>query len=284
MRWMARRAKGMSPWARVLIVLTFVATAVALSTALLTPANVGATALAPRLGAPRPGAPTPRPLPTISGTGQAFGGVPAVGALFTASAGGLGTHFCTASVVHSTHGDLDVTAAHCLIGVQGQIVFVPGYANGKEPYGVWPVATVYTDQAWQSAQDPADDFAFLQLSDASDGVPVENVTGAERLATGWREPALVQVIGYPDGADQPLSCVNWTKSFSATQLEFDCDGYTDGTSGAPFLADASAASGQGTVVGVIGGYEQGGDTAEVSYAPAFGAAVAALFQRAEAGG
>jgi hypothetical protein len=35
---------------------------------------------------------------------------------------------------------------------------------------------------------------------------------------------------------------------------------------------------------VIGGYEQGGDTAEVSYAAAFGAAVKALYQKAEAGG
>jgi hypothetical protein len=35
---------------------------------------------------------------------------------------------------------------------------------------------------------------------------------------------------------------------------------------------------------VIGGYEQGGDTPDVSYAAAFGPAVAALYQRAQAGG
>jgi V8-like Glu-specific endopeptidase len=210
--------------------------------------------------------------------------VPDVGALFTVNAGKLGQHFCTASVVHSAGGDLAVTAAHCMTGVQGQVVFVPGYANGKEPYGAWPVAAVYTDQNWQSSQDPDDDVAFLRLSDASGGVPVEDVTGAERLGTGSPVPALVRVIGYPGDADQPLSCVNWAKGFSATQLEFDCDGYTDGTSGGPFLAGASGTSGQGTVIGVIGGYEQGGDTAEVSYAEAFGPAVSALYQRAVAGG
>jgi hypothetical protein len=276
---MARRAKGISRRARVLTVLTVLATAVAYCAALLIPANVGAAPVTPA------GRPTPSQSPTISDTGQAFGGVPDVGALFTANAGKLGTHFCTASVVHSAGGDLAVTAAHCMSGVQGQqVVFVPGYANGKEPYGVWPVAAVYTDQDWQSAQDPDDDVAFLRLSDTKGGVPVENVTGAERLGTGWPTPALVRVIGYPGDADQPLSCVNWAKSFSATQLEFDCDGYTDGTSGGPFLAAASGASGQGTVIGVIGGYEQGGDTSEVSYAAAFGAAVKALYQRAEAGG
>ena len=278
MRWMARRAKSVSPRARTLTILTVLATAVAYCAALLIPANVGAAAVAP---AARP---TPSQSPTLSDTGQAFGGVPDVGALFTASAGKLGTHFCTASVVHSAGGDLAVTAAHCMSGVQGQqVVFVPGYANGKEPYGVWPVSAIYTDQAWQSDQDQDDDVAFLRLSDTK-GVPVENVTGAERLGTGWPTPALVRVIGYPGDADQPLSCVNWAKSFSATQLEFDCDGYTDGTSGGPFLAGASGASGQGTVIGVIGGYEQGGDTSEVSYAAAFGAAVKALYQRAEAGG
>jgi hypothetical protein len=278
MRWMARRAKRVSRRARILTILTLLASAFAYCAALLIPANVGAATVTPAAS------PTPSQSPTISDTGQAFGGVPDVGALFTASAGKLGTHFCTASVVHSAGGDLAVTAAHCMSGVQGQqVVFVPGYANGKEPYGVWPVAAVYTDQGWQSSQNPDDDVAFLRLSDTK-GVPVENVTGAERLGTGWLAPALVRVIGYPGDADQPLSCVNWAKSFSATQLEFDCDGYTDGTSGGPFLVSASGASGQGTVIGVIGGYEQGGDTSEVSYAAAFGVAVKALYQKAEAGG
>jgi hypothetical protein len=43
-----------------------------------------------------------------------------------------------------------------------------------------------------------------------------------------------------------------------------------------------ASSGQGTVIGVIGGYEQGGDLPQVSYSVAFGAAVAALYQAAKA--
>jgi len=276
MRRMARRARSMTKRARVLTVLL---TAVACGTVLLAPTKVGAAAFTHRLADP-----APRQLPTVSRTGHAFGGVPAVGALFTVSAGALGKHFCTASVVHSAHGDLAVTAAHCVAGNQGQIVFVPGYANGKEPYGTWQVTAVYTDQAWQSAQNPDDDVAFLRLSGESDGVPVEDITGAETLGTGGQEPALVQVIGYPDGADQPVSCANWTKIFSPTQLEFDCGGYADGASGGPFLADVSAASGQGTVVGVIGGYEQGGDTPEVSYAATFGAAATALYQSAEAGG
>ena len=67
------------------------------------------------------------------------------------------------------------------------------------------------------------------------------------------------------------------------QLEFDCGGYTDGTSGGPFLTNVSSTTGQGTVVGVIGGYEQGGDLPQVSYSSAFGAKVAALYKAAVAG-
>ena len=279
MRWMARRARSMSQRACVLTGLTILATAAAYGAAVLIPGNVGTAAMTDLAGNL-----TLREAPTISGTGQAFGGEAAVGALFMMNAGELGTHFCTASVVHSAHGDLAVTAAHCVTGKQGQIVFVPGYANGKKPYGIWRVTAVYTNQAWQSAQNPDDDVAFLRLSDALGGVPIEGVTGAERLGTDWQEPALVQVIGYPDDADQPVRCTNWTKIFSPTQLEFDCAGYTDGTSGGPFLAGVSAKNRQGTVVGVIGGYEQGGDTPEVSYSPAFGSAVAALYRTAEAAG
>jgi V8-like Glu-specific endopeptidase len=217
-------------------------------------------------------------------TGQAFDGVAAVGALFGYSGGELGGHFCTASVVHSRAGDLAVTAAHCVTGNTAQIVFVPGYANGKAPYGIWPVTQVYTDQAWKSSQDPDDDVAFLRLSSASDGVPIEDITGAEQLGTSDQAGTLVQVIGYPDGANQPVWCVNWTKSFSPTQLEFDCGGYPDGTSGGPFLANVSGVSGQGTIIGVIGGYEQGGLTPSVSYASAFGAGVTALYQTADQDG
>ena len=217
-------------------------------------------------------------------SGQTFGGVAAVGALFSENSGRLGAHFCTATVVHSPHGDLAVTAAHCVSGTSGPMAFVPGYANGQQPFGIWQVTRVYTDDAWQSAQDPDHDVAFLRVSPASDGTRIEDVTGAEQLGTGWAAPALVQVIGYPDSADQPVLCANWTRSFSPTQLEFDCGGYTNGTSGGPFLAGLSAASGQGTVIGVIGGFQQGGDTPEVSYSAAFGTAVAVLFETAEAGG
>jgi hypothetical protein len=106
-----------------------------------------------------------------AGNARSFGGMAAVGALFSESNGKLGSHFCTASVVGSAAGDLAVTAAHCVYGTTGTLVFVPAYADGKTPYGVWPVTKVYTDSAWDARQDPDHDVAFLRLSERPTGRP-----------------------------------------------------------------------------------------------------------------
>jgi V8-like Glu-specific endopeptidase len=224
-----------------------------------------------------------RSLLSTSQNGREFAGTPAVGALFTTSAGKLGRHFCTASVVNSPDGDLLITAAHCVSGTSG-VVFVPGYDHGTAPYGVWTVTRIYTDRWWQASADPDDDVAFLRVSQQGSVVPIEDVTGAEQLETGTQARQLVEVIGYPDTGSAPIACRNWTREPMSDQLEFDCGGFTDGTSGGPFLADVNTTTGQGAVIGVIGGYEQGGLTPQVSYSSTFGSNVAALYRAAVADG
>jgi V8-like Glu-specific endopeptidase len=220
-----------------------------------------------------------------SQNGQDFSGTPAVGALFSTIGGKLNHHFCTASVVNSPNGDIVITAAHCVSSLSSSIiVFVPGYNDGATPYGVWTVSAVYVDKSWSASANPDDDVAFLRVSQPGSIVPIEDVTGAETFATGTSAHQLVQVIGYPDSANQAITCQNWTKQPMEDQLEFDCGGYTDGTSGGPFLAAVNPATGQGKVIGVIGGYEQGGYTPAVSYSIMFGPNVAALYRTAVAGG
>jgi V8-like Glu-specific endopeptidase len=206
-------------------------------------------------------------------------GTPAVGALFSTNGGQLRAHFCTASVVDSPAGDLLVTAAHCVTGDAGPagLAFVPDYDNGAAPYGVWPVTRVFVDSAWESTADPNDDFAFLTVAQPASSTPIEDITGAESLGIGQPSSAIVQVTGYPDGQDQPITCLNQSSAFSSTQMQFDCDGYTDGTSGSPFLVGADAATGDSTVIGVIGGYQQGGDSPDVSYAATFAQNAQALY-------
>jgi V8-like Glu-specific endopeptidase len=245
----------------------------------VTPANGAATDLASHISS------AVRNLDAkTSQNGQAIAGTPAVGALFTISNGKLGSHFCTASVVNSPHGDLAITAAHCVASMTSTMEFIPGYDSGKAPYGMWQVTKVYVDDAWKQGQSQNDDVAFVRLSQPSSSVPVEDVTGAETLAMNTAARQMVEVIGYPDGSNQAIACKNWTSQPMADQLEFDCGGYTDGTSGGPFLTDVNTATGQGTVIGIIGGYEQGGDTPQVSYSIQFESNVASLYTTAVAGG
>src|SRR5215469_4439806 len=209
-----------------------------------------------------------------------------VGALFLRLASGqLKTHFCTGSVVDSPFGDLVITAAHCLIGrTAGQVAFIPDYAHGKHPYGVWLATKIIEDPEWTSFSDPDDDFAFLIVHRPGSTTPLETLTGGEVLGVGASAWRTVQVAGYPNNLDAPISCQHAARDFSSTQFEFDCGGFTNGTSGSPLLAGAGPLG--ETVIGVIGGYEQGGVTASVSYAAKFSSHMAMLYQTAlaEAGG
>jgi V8-like Glu-specific endopeptidase len=207
---------------------------------------------------------------------------PTIGALFSLQPGGkLGSHFCTASVVDSPAGDLLLTAAHCVTGrAASQMAFVPDYGDGKIPYGVWTVSRVIVDSQWQASADADDDFAFLVVSQQGTTSGIEDLTGGEVI--GIRQPAglRVEVAGYPDAGEAAITCANTATSFGQTQFEFDCDGFTDGTSGSPLLAAPARPGGMATVIGVIGGYQQGGDTASVSYAARFSSRTEALYETA----
>jgi len=218
---------------------------------------------------------------TAMPTARPFDGVHAVGALFRDVAGKL-RHFCTAAVVRSRRGDLLITAAHCLDGKVSpggdvaSVRFAPGFHGRAFPYGTLAVTFEYVDSNWHRYHDPDDDFAFLVV-----GRNIEKSTGAERVATGQKMPQQVQVIGYPDSTDTPVTCLAPARNFYIrpyAQLIFRCGGYTDGTSGGPFLDHVSGKTATGDVVGVIGGYQEGGDYADISYSPRFLANVAALYK------
>jgi V8-like Glu-specific endopeptidase len=264
------------------VLVTTMVIAVAMGLALTSPTAQGAARLAVRLASAVKALPRRAPsAPEVLPNGQVFNGNPAVGALFTMKGSQLGAHSCTASVVASPKGNLLITAAHCVSG-SGPYAFVPGYRNGSAPYGVWKVSQVVVTRAWTTSADPNYDVAFLVVGPSGNGQSIQQVTGAERLGTGWGPVQAVQVIGYPASTNWPITCRSTTRAFGRDQIEFDCGGYTDGTSGGPFLAQVNPATGLGTVIGVIGGYQEGGNTASVSYSSRFGSTIAALYQSAVA--
>lgn len=223
--------------------------------------------------------------------GSPFTGVPQIGALFGTTDGSIDGqgHYCTGSVVNSPQGDVIVTAAHCVYdssGVYTDIAFVPGYHDGQDPYGVWIPSAVVVAPQWASDSDPDYDVAFVIVHEQGSATKIQDVVGGDQLSLGPAYAGLTQVVGYPQSTEQPITCTNYTKQFSdpsltAAQMEFDCASFPGGTSGSPFLQGVNANTGLGTVVGVIGGYEAGGDTADVSYSSYFGDWVGSLFAQAE---
>jgi V8-like Glu-specific endopeptidase len=219
--------------------------------------------------------------------GKAFSGVSQIGTLFKTSNGALTSHHCTGSVVTSPEGDIVVTAAHCVYdssGAETSLVFVPEYDDGSMPYGTWDVSAVYVDPHWAADRDPDYDVAFIVVHKSGSSERIQDEVGSDPLAVNRPYAQLTTVIGYPSDTNAPITCTNYTTEFSSTQLRFDCADYPGGTSGSPFLTDVDTKTGFGTVVGVLGGYETGGDTSSVSYAVHFDDAIASLFAEAQKAG
>src|SRR5215472_16825364 len=210
---------------------------------------------------------------------------PRVGALFEHDASG--NHFCTASVVAS-QGHLLITAAHCIHGGKGggyksDIVFIPGYVDGTTPYGVWTPSRLLVDPRWAQSSDTGLDVGFVVLR-PNDGKNIEDVLGANQIGFNPGFTNVVRVTGYPSTASAPVTCKNWTSQQSAYQAKFECGGFFGGTSGSPWVTNFNLKSGTGTIVGVIGGYQEGGATDSVSYSAYLDDDIRKLYEQAQAAG
>lgn len=208
-----------------------------------------------------------------------------VGALFSDDESG--SHFCTASVVDSPGENLLITAAHCISSgddsdeFNTNIVFIPGYRNGETPFGVWTPEKMFVPPEWAKSGNPDYDIGFITLRPLK-GKNIEQVLGANHLVTDATPPYNVHVTGYPASTDEPVSCANDATAVDDTQQEFVCGGLPSGTSGSPWVTNFDHTTHTGDIVGVIGGYQLGGDSPDVSYSIRFGPSVRKLYDRAVA--
>ncbi|MEV5878441.1 trypsin-like serine protease [Streptomyces sp. NPDC052101] len=229
-----------------------------------------------------------------------FAGHPTVGTFFFDGRplGGPST-FCTGSVVHTAAKDIVLTAGHCGLGLAKAThrIFVPQYRSGKsaaeQPYGVFPVNQLYIDPRYESnTKKPTSDLdlAFAQVGASSRG-KVEDVTGALTFTPTSGYNHKVTVIGYPGSGTvnpqhTPVRCPVTTAQLPGfRQMRMTCKGFYGGVSGGPWIEDYNPTTGTGKVIGNTGGYNGGGNDANVdwvTYAPLYGKDAQDLFNDAAA--
>lgn len=173
---------------------------------------------------------------------------------------------CTATVVASKSGRLAVTAAHCVYvpertdrfaglgaglepGWETNLRFVPAANGDQAPYGIWSVARIWVDQAWQVGGDPALDVAFLELADSAGGTAQEvlGAVGVQFSDGGRPSPGVspaIEILGYPmsSAADRPQlrRCVDVAaETTSPGTYEARC-GLAPGSSGGPWVVPDDA--------------------------------------------
>lgn len=183
--------------------------------------------------------------------------------------------FCTASIVNSRSGNLIITAAHCLgRRLASTLMFAPSYFHGRAPFGEWRVTGQAFPPGWFPHGDINEDFAFLTVRG-----DVQARAGAERLGYSSPVPGFVRVEGYSPAGRLTICSRRPGEIMVAgqQQLSFACPGYASASSGGPFLTNISGRSGLGIIVGIIGGYQQGGKTPSVSYSSPFGTVLHKLY-------
>ncbi|MFG1827209.1 trypsin-like serine peptidase [Microbispora bryophytorum] len=78
-------------------------------------------------------------------------------------------HWCTATAVQSRYKNLVATAGHCVYDTKSnkatldKWVFVPGYYQGKTPWGIYVGKTAYTHYDFDVYEDGDRDYAFVTV-------------------------------------------------------------------------------------------------------------------------
>jgi V8-like Glu-specific endopeptidase len=218
----------------------------------------------------------------------------AVGRIFFSLGGD--DYVCSGALVGGAHPDVVLTAAHCVTGGSrrgratqwaANWVFVPGFADGRLPYGEYTARRFLVSPGWTAPGGAeADDFAFVQVTPATPGAgagaarPPHGLT--VEFANSQDTAALTRsyVFGYPaeppyTGLD-PAFCAGQATAAGGS-VRMPC-GMTAGDSGGPWLAGFRPRSGSG-VVAAVTTYKMSGDLA-VLYGAVLGPQARALYQRA----
>ncbi|MFC7329481.1 trypsin-like serine peptidase [Marinactinospora rubrisoli] len=194
---------------------------------------------------------------------------------------------CSASVVRADNRDTVITAGHCLKDGTGAWVknwtFVPGYDNGRRPYGSFVAREMLVPQEWSKSADDSFDFGMAVLHTGSEGGHVADHTGSQPIAFAPAGERRLYAFGYPssgsfDGRRLHYCAGTTTPDRSGTTATGMRCRMTEGSSGGPWFRDFDPGTGSGTIMSVIS-FKYAND-AGTQYGPRLGAAARKVYDRA----
>ncbi|GAA3038824.1 hypothetical protein [Streptosporangium longisporum] len=191
---------------------------------------------------------------------------------------------CSASSVRSANRDLVVTAGHCVKDGAGawadNWTFVPGYAQGRRPYGQYTARRMFVAGPWSRKGDDSHDIGMVAVG-TSGGRHLGDVVGGQNIAFGTPRGRSTSGFGFP--ADTPYDGEHLV--YCAGPLRDDPNGQTTGqgmrcdmtagSSGGPWLAGFDASTGRGTIVSVSS--FKYSDDRRTMYGPYFGGSARDLY-------
>ncbi|GAB3984063.1 hypothetical protein GCM10029978_092620 [Actinoallomurus acanthiterrae] len=199
-----------------------------------------------------------------------------------------GDFVCSAGTIAGDNRDLVITAGHCVQDAAGawarNWLYVPGYDQGRRPYGAFTARHLFVPTAWSGRHDENNDVAIVALA-AAGGRHVTDVVGAQTVAFDQPRGAVVYGFGYPTGGHydgERLAYCSGRTYPDRHRLTQDqglrCD-MSEGASGGPWLAGFDPVTGRGVVTSV-NSFKYSDDPATM-YGPYFDAAVRRVYEQAQ---
>ncbi|WP_217707274.1 trypsin-like serine peptidase [Nonomuraea rhodomycinica] len=174
-----------------------------------------------------------------------------VGRVFFTTARG-GNASCSGTAVTSANKSVVMTAGHC-VKMGGAFhrnwVFVPGFDNGRRPFGTWVATRLLTTAQWNAREDINFDVGAAVVAPLQ-GRTLVDAVGGQGVAFNQPRQRQTFALGYPAAAPFDGSALIYCsgRSFNDTVMTQDqglaCR-MTGGSSGGPWFRGFDGATGLG---------------------------------------
>ncbi|MEV0230673.1 peptidase [Nonomuraea sp. NPDC050786] len=193
---------------------------------------------------------------------------------------------CSGSAVTSANESVVMTAGHCvkLDGASHRNwVFVPGFDNGRRPFGTWVATRLLTTQQWNAREDINFDVAAAVVAPLQ-GRTLTDVVGGQGVAFNQPRGRQMFSFGYPAAAPFDGSRLIYCsgRTFNDTVMTTDqglrCN-MTGGASGGPWFQSFNESTGLG-MLNSVNSFKYN-FAPDFMFGPFFGNEAMAVYQAAQ---